>query len=157
MKYLFWEFEGDYFWIEVTKEGFVQRQIIRQADNKILVSCRQDCLAEGEIENDYIKNFEIDMQEFEEKWAQYTKEYRFLWEETKKTYKIGKKAEGTILYFYPQGIIFSIGKIQGIANYNEYSKKSNSFSLYPNHKITGVIVGYDEKNMWLVIKRGYII
>lgn len=157
MRYVFWEFEGDYFWIEITEESFAQRQIIKQADNTVLVSCRQDCLAEGEIENDYIKNFEIDKQEFEEKWVQYTKKYHFLWEEAKKIYEIGKKVEGIVLYFYPQGIIFSIGKIQGIADYDEYSKRSSLSNLYPHHKITGKVVGYDEKNMWIVIKEGYVI
>ena len=65
MRYIFWEFEGDYFWIEITKERFAQRQIIKQADNKVLVSCRQDCLAEGKIESYYIENFEISEKEFE--------------------------------------------------------------------------------------------
>lgn len=157
MRYLFWEFEGEYFWIEITEEGFAQRQIIKQADNKVLVSCRQDCLAEGKIENDYIKNFEINRQEFEEKWVKYTKEYRVFWEEAKKFYEIGKKVEGTVLYFYPQGIIFSVGKIQGIADYDEYSKRSKFSNLYPNHKIIGEVIGYDEKNMWLVITGGCVI
>ena len=43
--------------------------------------------------------------------------------------------EGTVLYFYPQGI----------ADYNEYSRESNHFNLYPNHKIIGKVVGYDKK------------
>lgn len=54
MKYLFSEFDSEQFWIEVDHDGYALRQIIIDADNKVHVSCIEDYLAEGTIdENDF--------------------------------------------------------------------------------------------------------
>lgn len=157
MDYIYFNFEGDCYWIAVSKKGCVERQVIEQKDGNSLISCTEDCLAEGEIEKYYIKENKIDKQIFEIKWIECTKKYRNLWNKTKKVYIIGKELEGRILYFYPQGIIFYLGEIRGIADYEQYRKKSSSSNLYPGHKITGEVIAYDETNMWIIIGGGYII
>lgn len=56
---------------------------------------------------------------------------------------------GTIRYFYPQGIIFDLDNLQGCANF----ACSNTNSLYPSNRISGIVCGYDKCNMWILIDK----
>lgn len=59
--------------------------------------------------------------------------------------------EGEVKCFYPQGVIFSVGGFQGVANYNECLENSDKTNMYPKHIIKGIITGYNEMDMWIKI------
>lgn len=152
MKYWFINFEEEQYWIEVADDNIATRQIIKEADDIIRISCIEDCLAEGvinieDLEGEIIK---ISSEEFEDKWKAEIKAYYKNWEFQKVKYPIGKIVEGEIKYFYPQGIIMQIGETKGIYQDKE-SKESNEYIKYPLNTIKGKVKGYDEKNMWLII------
>jgi len=45
MKHTFIDFKSEQFWIEVDEDSYALRQVIVE-DDKTLVSCRDDCLAD---------------------------------------------------------------------------------------------------------------
>lgn len=150
MKYWLINFEEEQYWIEVSDDNIAIRQLVKEVDNVIRISCIEDCLAEGEIDVDDLEGEirEISMEEFEKKWSIETKPYRNRWEIQKEKYQIGDIVEGKIKYFYPQGIIVQIDEVKGI--YID-KKENNEYSEYPLDIIKGIVKGYDDKNMWIVI------
>lgn len=152
MKYWFINFEEEQYWIEVEDDNIATRQIIKDKDDNINISCKEDCLAEGVINIEdfegYIK--EISLGEFEKIWNKTIKDYCDIWKLQKQKYPIGKIVEGEIKYFYPQGIIIKIGEAMGIYRYRE-SNVIGECTKYPLDMIKGRVEGYDEKNLWLVI------
>lgn len=153
MRYIYFQFEKEEFYIELDNEHCALRQIIISYDNKPLISCRNDCLAEGQIDSDNLdgKISYISKDTFEKVWGLYTSPYRETWNKEKKFYPIGARVKGTVRYFYPYGIIFDIGNLQGCADYRVTQNNSTADALNINHIITGVVSGYDEDNMWLLI------
>ncbi|WP_088068065.1 hypothetical protein [Gottfriedia luciferensis] len=66
-------------------------------------------------------------------------------------------AEGKIEVFYPQGVIVSISEnVIGVADYIKCKDNSQPENLYPHHKITGKVNGYDEINMWLILENAKV-
>lgn len=149
MTYIYFEFDEILYWIEVDNQGYAQRQIIKK-EGEYSLSCRTDCLAEGivDIENDCEK---ITLKAFNMVWYEQSLVIQKIWEQEKKKYLIGTSIIGTIKYFYPQGIIFDIGNIQGCGDYLSCKENSNANALYPSHSITGIVKGYDEVNRWILI------
>lgn len=149
MIYIFFEFENEKFWIEVDTNGYAQRQIVCKEGIYVL-SCRTDCLAEGivDIENDCTQ---ISSDLFNEIWEKNSSEIRSIWNTEKVKYPIGSHVDGTIRYFYPQGIIFDLDNLQGCANFDYCKEMSQPSSLYPSHVISGTVCGYDECNMWILL------
>jgi len=95
---------------------------------------------------------EINEKQFFSVWNTYRNHIIDKWNETKEKFPIGDESSGIIEVFYPEGVIISISPdIIGIADYNQFSDSTNPENLYPQHKIKGKVVGYDEENMWLVI------
>lgn len=152
MKYWFINFEEEQYWIEVADDNIATRQIIKDEDDIIRISCIEDCLAEGVIDVEDLEGeiIEISLEKFEEKWNAETKAYHNLWEFQKEKYPIGKIVECKIKYFYPQGIIMQIGDTKGVYQDREL-KASNEYGKYPLDTIKGKVKGYDDKNMWLII------
>lgn len=144
MKYIFTEFESEQFWIEVDNDGYALRQIIID-DNKAQVSCMEDCLAEGIIDENELdgNTILITQHEFDNKWNMVTIEQRNRWNILKKQYSIGNEVECKVKYYYPQGWILNVGELHGVCECN--------FELSPNQLIRGKVIGYDETNMWLII------
>ena len=150
MKYITFTFEKETYWIELDHKNYAHRQIRLLSDGSSLISCRDDCLAEGIVIIDENTLF-ISEEDFEIIWSRYSSVYADVWEKEKGRYPLGKRAAGTIRYFYPQGIIIDFGEIQGISDYDVCRKNSRPENLYPGHKITGTVTDYDDKNMWIVI------
>jgi ribosomal protein S1 len=150
MKYWFIDFEEEQYWIEVSDSNIALRQLVKEEGNVIRISCIEDCLAEGVIDIEELegKILEISMEEFEKVWSNETKPYRNLWEVQKEIYQIGNIVEGEIKYFYPQGVIMQIGEAKGIY---VNKKENNANSGYPLDTIKGIVKGYDDKNMWIII------
>ena len=153
MEYITFTFENETYWLELDEEKYALRQIVLSADGFAGISCRDDCLAEGRILTDEINEniFAVDNDEFEKIWNIYSFPYLSVWDKEKKKYPVGSQIKGVIKYFYPQGIITEIDKIQGVSAYDTCRKNSSPKNLYPGHKILGTVSGYDEKNMRLII------
>ncbi len=146
MKYIFIEFEGCKYWIEVDDEGGALRQIIKDEENRISVSCLEPCLADQYVdtENDCVKIKKI---EFEDIWEKAVLPYREIWNEEKQKYLKGEKITGIIKYFYPHGAILALDSMLGCADIDDCNGKP----LYPGYKISGIVSGFNEENMWILI------
>jgi len=145
MKYLLIEFDNEQYWLEIGNEGYALRQIIIDIDGHIHISCLEDCLAEGIFdENELAGEIRYILQcEFEKEWNIVTLEERKQWAILKKQYIIGKGVECKVKYSYPQGWILDAGQSLGICK--------SDLELYPNELLNGIINGYDEVNMWVLI------
>lgn len=151
MKYFFFSLEGESFWLEAEKD-IVLRQIIQQADGHFLVSCRDDCLSESSLEEEDLDLLQVISAEvFEAVWKDAIAPFSSIWKQEKENYPIGTELTGKLLYFYPQGVIFSVGKIQGCANEESYFQTIESAHRYPGNSIHGIVSEYDEQNMWIKI------
>ena len=146
MKYIFVDFDGFQYWIEVDKDGYALRQVTIEG-TETLVSCRDDCLAEGVVdtENDCVQ---ISEKDFEQIWSNATEKFRCTWNTKKQSYKVGQSVTGEIKYFYPQGAIVDIGEIQGCG----YVKDNKSIQ-FCGKTISGTISGFDDKNMWILFDK----
>ena len=155
MKYLNFTFEDVTYWIELNDDNYALRQIVIKSNGNILISCINDCLAEGIVSIDKDTNI-ITPYSFEKIWSKYLSSYYVNWEKVKSKYPIGKKVEGIIKYFYPQGIIIQLTDTQGITDYEKCRENSISNNFYPNQKIIGTVTGYDETNMWIILSNSVI-
>lgn len=80
MSYIYTDFEGIKYWVEIDDEGYALRQVIEE-DGEISVSCREDCLAEGVVEIEYFEN--IKSEEFEKVWEKNTQDILKVWNREK--------------------------------------------------------------------------
>lgn len=151
MKYIHIEFDNIEYWIELDDEGYALRQVIDDNGN-IEISCKTDCLAEGSIKLEDLEGVIniINFNNFEEKWNSIIKKFRYVWNEDKKKYYIGRYIQGKIKYFYPQGVVLQIENSQGICYYNKKNRGDNNIGGI-GKDINGVVTGYDESNMWLIV------
>ncbi|WP_019636962.1 hypothetical protein [Paenibacillus fonticola] len=145
MKYLLIEYEEEEYWIEVGSDGYALRQIIFDSDKTVHVSCLEDCLAEGPIdENEMDGTIKlITKHEFEENWNKATLKKRKLWGNQKMKYPIGKVVCFEVAYYYPHGWVLKVEDLIGIY--------SGECDLNYGQWVKGRVLGYDEINMWLRI------
>lgn len=145
MKYIVICFEGQSIYIELDEQKNAVRQLNIDEDSVNHVSCREDCLAEGNIfKADIEGDFQyISGEDFEIKWLSAMKTYEMDWKQIKRKYQIGNKVVGKSLFFYPQGTV-----IKGQDFYAIY--KGDKIKCI-NQEIVACIKEYDEKNMWLVL------
>jgi hypothetical protein len=144
MRFLSISDEKDQYLIEINEKGFATRQIVFSEDGTCHISCREDCLAEGQIKDSDMDGEvkEISEQEFESDWNDIVSRYRYEWEAIKLKNHIDDVITGDFKCYYPQGKIFT---------YNQF------FVLYKGRKeaklhteIEMRIIGFDNKNMWIV-------
>lgn len=145
MKYLLIEFEEEEYWIEVGTDGYALRQIIVDKDKNVHVSCLEDCLAEGIIdENELDGTIKfITQHDFNTNWKKVTQNKRKLWESQKMKYPIGERIQFKVEYLYPQGWVLKAEDLIGIYG--------GEFNLSFGQLVTGNVIGYDNINMWLRI------
>src|SRR5699024_9501655 len=145
-------------YIEVDN-GYATKQIA-VTSNKYIASNRKDethhfYLTEGIIDVNNMIEFggsEINEKQFYCIWNKYRDGLIDNWNLTKERFPIGSEIEGIVEAFYPQGIIVNISQnVIGIADYFKSKDSTKPENLYPQHKIIGKVVEYDEENMWLVI------
>ncbi|MGG0176478.1 hypothetical protein [Gottfriedia acidiceleris] len=147
-------------YIEV-ENGYAIKQIaVKQ--NQYIASNRKDeehhyYLAEGLLDvSEMIDDggSEISKNEFYVIWNKYLEVLINTWNITKEKYPIGLMVEGIIEVFYPQGVIVNFAEnVIGVADYTKCKESTQPENLYPHHKITGNVSGYDEENMWLIIEK----
>ncbi len=146
MKYLLLKLGEEKYWYELDDEGYANRQIVLDEHSQIHVSCLEDCLAEGPInEGDIdgcIKN--LSKKKFDILWKGTLKKYEKLWEEIKKRYPIGVYVQGEYRYSYPQGSVIKGNDFIAIYKGEE--------PLCLNQLVQYKVKAYDDMNMWLVIE-----
>ena len=146
MKYWHIDFDNDNYWLEVDDAGVSIRQMVSLQNGLVKLSCFEDCLAEDlfdPLDMDGVVS-EITSMQFEEKWKSQTMEHYEKWESQKSLYAIGQVVNGKALYYYPQGCIARIGEVIGCVYDTDASCKIGD-------EIQGVVKGYDEQNMWILI------
>jgi len=146
MKYLLLKMDEEKYWFELDEENLVNRQIVLDEYNQLHVSCLEDCLAEGVINEADLDGEILNLakQEFEDVWQSVIKKYKKGWEETKKKYPIGVYVQGTNSYAYPQGTVITGKDFIAIYDGNE------SFCI--NKIVKYKVKSYDDINMWLVVE-----
>ena len=145
MKYLLLKLDEEKYWFELGDDGCANRQIVLDECNRIHVSCLEDCLAEGTINEEEIEGSIINLtkKEFDDFWKSILKKEMKKWKYVKKKYPIGAYVQGVNSYSYPQGTIIKGNDFIAIYKGNE------SFSL--NKLVRYKVKAYDELNMWLVV------
>ena len=143
-------------YVEVDNK-YVVRQIYKSPD-RFVSSNRKDIkydyfLAEGEF---YIDDMDVDVVkiekiEFENIWEEMSGNYREEWLKLKETHKISERVTGVIDVFYPQGPIVRIDENTFAIIYDEDGGNCN-LAYNWSEEITGIIAGYDDINMWLILK-----
>lgn len=146
MKYLLLRLGEEKYWFELGNDNYVNRQIILDENKGLHISCLENCLAEGEINEEDLEGdiIILTQQEFEDVWQYVLKRYQEQWKQTKKKYPINSYVEGVNDYLYPQGTIVR-GK-DFIAIY------SGNVPFCINKLVQYRIKTYDDKNMWLVVE-----
>lgn len=145
MRYLLMKYGGEKFWCELDDEGYANRQIILDEYKQTHVSCLEDCLAEGPIDEEEIEGSieNLSKQEFDILWQDALKQYAKLWEEVKERYPVGAYVQGEYSYRYPQGDI-----IRG-SDFIAIYKGGEPFCLQKVVRYS--VKSYDDVNMWLVV------
>lgn len=146
MKYILLQSGKERYWLELDNDNYANRQIILDADNRFHISCKEECLAEGQI---YADDLDGDIsylgaQEFETMWKHILKKYKKQWKKTKKKYPIGTNVQGIHSYLYPQGIIVR-GK-----DFIAIHLKDEKFSI--GKVVQYKVAAYDNINMWLIVE-----
>ncbi|MFD0590079.1 hypothetical protein ACFQZE_19020 [Paenibacillus sp. GCM10027627] len=92
-RYLLIKFEDEEFWVEVRSDGYASRQIIIDKDRNMHVSCLEDCLFEGSIDESELDGTIkiVSQSKFEKKWNNATLTKRKLWVSQKVRNPIGKR------------------------------------------------------------------
>ncbi len=160
-------------YFEIEEDGWATRQIIIEGD-KIEISCKNYCLAEGSIlewlqsdilgrlveENDikytwddifkYIELLRsfgsvfLTKEDFENKWSIYTEEFYDEWEVFKKTYSVGEVIYCVVEHYYPMGTVVSYDSHNGIV------KSSETIPI--GELVKCKITGFDDVNMWVELQ-----
>ena len=153
MRYVYFEFDGEKFCIEIDGSHTALRQIIEDTNGQVLVSCRDGCLAEGDvIPEEFACEFsDISHAEFELFWRKHTEKLRKSWNTVKEHFPVGAEISGTIRYFYPHGVIVNLDDAQGCADCNATMSNSPQNAMYPGCRLSGVVSGYDDINFWVLI------
>lgn len=146
MKYLLLELDEEKYWYELDDEGYAYRQIVLDEHCQLHLSCFEDCLAEGPINEDDLEGSIIALSkpEFDILWENILKQYEKSWEDIKKKYPIGVCVQGEYSYSYPQGSI-----IKG-DDFTAIYKGDEPFFLH--QLVRYKVKSYDDINMWLVVE-----
>ena len=146
MRYLLLKLSEEKYWYELDDEGYANRQIVLDEHSQIHVSCLEDCLSEGPINEEDIDGSIISLskQEFDILWQSTLKEHRKLWEGIKKRYPIGVYVQGRYSYSYPQGAVIRGNDFIAIYKGEE--------PFYLNQLVEHRVKLYDDMNMWLVVE-----
>lgn len=151
IRYVSFTFEGDQGYIELDDENYAVRQVEIERDGTRKASCFADCLAEKQIDktDDYL--MEISKAQFEAVWAECTAERRCGWDSVKAAYPVGNRVSGTIVCFYPQGVLVRLKNSMGCVMNTGCGEKGGQNAMYAGNSIQGTVTGYDEKNMWILL------
>lgn len=144
--------EQEYYYFEVDDEMIAYRQVTLMNDCYKLSIAPEFYLAEGEIEC-FEGDEDISQEQFNEIWDKAVASYRVGWEQVKLDYAPGTLVNGIIKMFYPQGVIIQLSdRAYAVADSEELRTHTRPELMYPGYLVQGVIAGYDDNNLWLVLE-----
>lgn len=145
--------ENERYYFEIDENGTAYRQISKHGDSHCEISIAPDfvlCDQEVIIEAD---DRILTKEQFEIEWQQAIEPNQAAWKRTKKQYSPGSPVSGEIAMFYPQGAIIRLSdNAYAITDYNKLRERTPAYYLYPGYCIEGIVAGYDQINLWLVIE-----
>lgn len=146
MQYRLIRFQEEKYWLELDEGNYALRQIILDNNSKLHISCFEDCLVEGIVDENDLEGIckKISKDEFISVWNSVIEPHMKKWIETKARYPVGYSISGICKYFYPQGAIIK-GK-----DYVAIYKGTKNITI--NESVLAQVKGYDEDNMWLVLE-----
>ena len=96
---------------------------------------------------------QIDELEFQEIWKESTLPYAPDWSLLKTNLNEGGTVEGSIVCFYPQGVILTSGlRFFCIADYDLCKNRLGEDKMYPGNKLSLIVQGFDDVNMWIKVE-----
>ena len=144
-----------------SNDGWPIRQITACADKYIGSNVRNApnglILGDQKMDDDKIESIDeivwIEHKEFEAVWEAHLNARMKIWNVVKERFPIGIVAEGAIEVFYPQGVIVDLGnEALAVADYNLCKASTRPENMYPKHKVTATVSGYDERNQWIILE-----
>ena len=146
MQHIYFEFDEHKYYVELNNQRYAVRQITQFPSGRISLSSHENTLAENQMTIDEDEVL-ISEEKFDELWFKELAVYADEWEKTKAKYPLNTKVTGVVQYFYPQGIICDIDGVLAITIDDAYMP--DDVMLYPDDVLDGVVIGYDEENMWV--------
>jgi len=115
MKYILNYYTSTEYWFELDDDSVAIRQIVFE-NGHMQISCKTDCLAEGEIDTDSFsgKVINITADLFETRWRESLSIYQKDWQNQKVRYPVGTAIVAKVMYFYPQGAVLQLKEAKGI-------------------------------------------
>lgn len=143
--------EQENYYFEVDAEMIAYRQVTVMNDCYRVSIAPDFLLAEKEIEL-FEGDEEISQEQFNEIWYEAVAPYRVDWEQVKQNYARGTVVRGSIMMFYPQGVIIQLSDTAyAIADTAELRTHTKPELMYPGYQVQGTVTGYDDNNFWLIL------
>lgn len=143
--------ELEYYYFEVDTEMIAYRQVTVMNDCYRVSIAPDFFLAEKEIEL-FEGDEEISQEQFNEIWDKAVSPYRVDWDQVKQDYVYGTVVTGSIMMFYPQGVIIQLSETAyAIADTTELRTHTKPELMYPGNQVRGTVTGYDDNNFWLIL------
>jgi hypothetical protein len=94
----------------------------------------------------------ISRSEFEEVWNKSLAQNFIRWKFAKLEYPLGTFVEGSLVVFYPQGVVVNLGNsVLGVADYNACKASMQTELMYWGCKVTANVSDYDDLNQWVIL------
>ena len=161
VKYLRFEDKENLLGSEVTyfetKNGWPLRQITVIGEKDYIMSSAVHpehglVLSDKSVDSTIRHVTQIKQEEFENVWNKYLINDSRKWDMSKASNPIESDVAGVIRVFYPQGVIVDLeNDVIGIANFKECLDSSGPEFMYPRHKVSAKVTGYDETNHWIIL------
>ncbi len=116
-------------------------------------------LADGQIDYDNLDDqvTEITSDEFEDIWRSILARHETTWRHSQTRYPIGSSVQGVLVIFYPQGVIIKLDpETLGVADHEQCRASTAWGNMYPKHKVTATVKGYNEEQHWIVLDNPHV-
>ncbi|UQZ36979.1 hypothetical protein C2I18_27670 [Paenibacillus sp. PK3_47] len=150
-------------YFEIDNDGVAYRQMVYQDDGSCITSNRKHelyhyMLAEHPLDEQEPYYIEISPEEFEKLWHNQLQLCMESWERTKSLFPVGFQAEGYIEAFFPQGTLINLQDSQAVGITDTFVLKSKTPAewMYPRHRVTAEVSGYNEVNQWVILNRAEV-
>ena len=117
-------------------------------------------MGEGQIAYDELDSddvTEITSDEFEAVWQTILARHAEIWRHSKARYTPGSTIHGSLLIFYPQGVLVKLdNETVGVAEYAACRASTKQENMSTRHKVTATVKGYDEQHHWIVLDNPHV-
>lgn len=144
--------ENEFYYFEVDTDMIAYRQVTVTGE-KYFVSIAPDFhLTDQEVEL-FDGDEEISREAFHAVWDKAVAPYKDTWSQVMQSYALQDSVKGTIMMFYPQGVIIKLSEdAYAVADDTELRRHIRPEYMYPGYIVEGIIKQYDENNFWLVLE-----